>query len=116
MCKILFYILTVSLVLLTISPDVLAQEGDKNKDSFFLAKKKGLLGRLGQSISTNVTDVVPQDPVKRFLRYKGKIIRSIEPFSLDFGQDINDTTELEKNFGTKVANQIGRASCRERVC
>jgi hypothetical protein len=73
----------------------------KEKDTFFLAKKKGLLGRLGKSISTT-PDEAPAQVSNPYRKYKGKIIRSISTISLGFEYDINDTTHVKSNFGVKV--------------
>lgn len=74
-------------------------------DTFFLIKKKGLLGTLGKSISTSdVSDsviVVKENP---YSRYIGKVIRHIKIVRLGFERDINDTTRYNNNFGTIVAN------------
>jgi hypothetical protein len=68
-----------------------AQEPVNKKDTFFLAKKTGLLGRLGKSIATSGVDEVPQKIENQFLQYKGKIIRSIQLQSLGFERNIYDT-------------------------
>jgi hypothetical protein len=85
-----------------------AQQNDK-QDVFFLAKKKGLLGKLGKSISTH-----PDDPPQRvenpFLQYKGKIIRSIEIVRLGFECDINDSCSVKDNFGIRIGKKLHRNS------
>lgn len=89
---------------------LLAQQ--QEQDSFFLAKKKGIWGKLGRSISTN--DVVDAPPVKtknQFEAYKGKTIRSIRIETLPFNVDINDTAGAKKeNFGVRVANALHKNS------
>ncbi|HMK05015.1 MAG TPA: hypothetical protein VK489_12515, partial [Ferruginibacter sp.] len=82
-----------------------AQKPKKETDTFFLAKKKGLLGRLGKSISTT-PDEAPAHISNPYRRYKGKIIRSISTISLGFEYDINDTTQVKNNFGTKVGKAL----------
>jgi hypothetical protein len=79
---------------------VLAQE----KDTFFLAKKRGLLGKLGKSISASPPSTKPMKVVNPFLQYKGKIIRNIEFLPLGFDTNIYDTTLVKNNFGVRVAN------------
>ncbi len=76
-----------------------AQEKPKETDTFFLAKKKGLLGRFGKSISTTPPDEAPVKVENLFLKYKGKIIRSIETIRLGFEYNIDDTNEVKKNVG-----------------
>ena len=96
-----FYLLVFSLF----SSSLLAQEKEK-KDTFFLAKKKGLLGKLGKSIAT---DPPGQDPVKvvnPFILHTGQVIRNIEMLRLGFERNINDTTLIRNNFGVIVANGL----------
>ena len=75
-----------------------------NNDTFFLAKKKGLLGRLGKSIATNPPNEVPQKIENQYLKYKGKIIRRIELIRLGFESNIADTITKRKSFGVRIAN------------
>lgn len=83
-------------------------------DTFFLAKKKGLLGRLGKSISKTPIDEAPQKVENQFLKYRGKIIRSIELVRLGFESNIYDTTIVKKDLGVRLANTFHKNS-RERV-
>ena len=76
------------------------------QDTFFLAKKKGMLGRLGRSISTNPPDKEPEKIENPFLKYKGMHIRSVIMVSLGFGTNIYDTTYNNQNFGTRIANAL----------
>lgn len=80
-----------------------AQEAPAKNDTFFLAKKKGLLGRFGKSISRTPPDEAPEKVENPFLEFKGKIIRSIEPIRLGFQYDIDDTTRIKNDFGVRVA-------------
>ncbi len=74
-------------------------------DTFFLVKKKGLLGKLGKSISTSSTeDSVPVEKINPYVKYIGKVIRHIKIVRLGFERDINDTARYHNNFGTIVAN------------
>lgn len=76
-----------------------------NNDTFFLVKKKGLLGKLGKSISTSGNDdSVPLIKVNPYVKYIGKVIRHIKIVRLGFERDFNDTTNYHNNFGTIVAN------------
>ncbi|MBL7702007.1 MAG: hypothetical protein JNM14_07130 [Ferruginibacter sp.] len=79
-----------------------AQDLPVNKDTFFLAKKKGLLGRLGKSISTTPPEEKPARVENPFIKFKGKIIRNIETVGLGFEYDIDDTTRIKNNFGVRV--------------
>ena len=86
-----------------------AQQPDSTqKDTFFLAKKKGLLGRIGKSMS-----VEPQgpDPVKTanpYLIHTGKIIRSIQLVRLGFDRNIYDTNIIRTSFGMHVVMALHR--------
>jgi len=74
-------------------------------DTFFLVKKKGLLGRLGKSISTADTqDSVPVIKANPYFKHIGKVIRQIKIVRLGFERDINDTTKYNNNFGSIAAN------------
>jgi hypothetical protein len=77
---------------------VAAQVSPVKPDTFFLAKKKGLLGRLGKSLSTTPPDEAPVKVENPFLKFKGKIIRRVQTVALGFEYDIDDTTEIKKNF------------------
>lgn len=96
------YIFALSLVISFFQNRVAAQVISKKTDTFFLAKKRGLLGRFGKSISRTEPDEAPVKVENPFLKYKGKIIRSIETIRLGFEYNIDDTTEIKKNFGTTV--------------
>lgn len=74
-------------------------------DSFFLLKKKGLLGKLAKSITTDTStnpNLVRLDYLYR--NYRGRIIRNIEIRSLDFGVPLNDTSRSFKNSLTRLAD------------
>jgi len=73
------------------------------KDTFFLAKKKGLLGWLGNSIATDPPVVTVVKTVNPYLKFAGKTIKSIEFLSIGFDRNINDTTLLHKDLGARIA-------------
>ena len=107
-----FYLLVI--YLLAASSSAIAQEKTVPADTFFLAKKKGLLGRLGKSISTTPIEEAPQRVENQFLKYRGKIIRTIELVRLGFESNIYDTTLVKKDLGVRLANTFHKNS-RERV-
>jgi hypothetical protein len=86
----------------------------KKDDGFFLANKKGLLGKLGKSIS----GAVPEDTVikndETFTPYKGLIINKIIVEQLSFGRSVNDTNWEKRNFTTRIADQVHKQT-RERI-
>lgn len=95
----LFLLLTI----LHAIPAFCQQPGDT--DTFFLVKKKGLLGRLGKSISTGDTqDSIPVIKANPYFKHMGKVIRHIKIVRLGFERDINDTTKYNNNFGSITAN------------
>lgn len=93
------------LVFMHFSFGLLAQEAKEKKDTFFLAKKSGLLGKLGRSISTDPPIPDPIRVVNPFIIYKGKVIRNIDLIGLGFERNIFDTTSFKNNFGTTFANK-----------
>jgi hypothetical protein len=108
MLKLQFIILCCSLFLM-------AMPAHAQQDTFFLAKKKGLLGRLGRSISTNPPDDAPQKIENPFLKYKGKIIRSVEVERLSFQRNIYDTSLVRYNLGIRLANMFHKNSTEKVI-
>ncbi len=98
----------------TMTNIAVAQVETNKPDTFFLAKKKGLLGRLGKSIATNPPDEAPQRVENPFLKYKGKIIRSVELVRLSFQRNIYDTNLVKYNLGVRLANAFHKNS-REKI-
>jgi len=93
-----------------VQKQTVAQQINNEPDTFFLAKKKGILGRLGKSISAFAPDEAPQKIENQFLKYKGKIIRSIELIRLGFECSIYDTCDIKNTFGIRVANALHKNS------
>jgi len=96
------YILLFFSALIFFHKSLPAQDVPAKNDTFFLAKKKGLLGRLGKSISTTPPEESPARVENPFLKFKGKIIRSIEIVGLGFEYDIDDTTRIKNNIGVRI--------------
>jgi hypothetical protein len=82
--------------------DSLMNPNPPRKDTFFLAKKKGLLGRLGNSIATDPPLETVVKTANPYLKFAGKTIRSIEFLSIGFDRNINDTTQIRKDFGERI--------------
>lgn len=87
-----------------------AQDNPAGNDTFFLAKKSGLLGRFGKSISRTPPDDAPVRVENFFLNYKGKIIRSIETIRLGFEYDFEDTCQIKDNFGVRAGKVFHKNS------
>jgi len=98
------------LLLCIASGELQAQETNSADTVFFLAHKKGLLGKIGRSLSVNNPDpVFPVEGVIKnesiFSPFKGKIIRHIQVEKLGFNKSVNDTAKVVRNF----FNDIGDA-------
>ncbi len=91
------------------SENIYAQE--KVPDSvFFLAEKKGILGKIGKGLSVNNTDpLLPKEgAIKNELKfnpYRGKIIRNIRVQKIRFEGSVNDTSRRNKS----LINDVGDA-------
>jgi len=78
---------------------------------FFLAHKKGLLGKLGRAVSIRgQEDIITENKgaIKNeavFLPFKGKIIRQIRVDKLSFDNSVNDTSRA----GRRLMNDISDA-------
>ncbi len=94
------------LVTALFSSGLLAQEVNENKDTFFLAKKSGLLGTLGKSISTDPPVPDPVKVVNPFVIHSGKVIRNIVLIGLGFERNIFDTTIIKNSYSTNLANRF----------
>lgn len=84
------------------------------KDSFFLAKKKGLIGKLGRSITTNAVPTEPVKTVDLFKQYQGKIIRSITISAVGFNNELNDKTPIRTTNIVKITDAL-HANTKKRV-
>ena len=92
----------------------MAQTVTWEKDSFFLSKKKGLLGKLGRSITTNAVPAEPVKTVNLFKQYQGKIIRTVTVSAVGFNNELNDNTPIKSNFIVKVTDAL-HANSRKKV-
>jgi hypothetical protein len=94
---------------------VTAQGDPAKNDTFFLAKKRGLLGRFGKSISRTPPDEAPVKVENPFLKYKGKIIRSVQAVVLGFQYDIDDTTRIKNDLGVRLAKTFHKNTKRSVI-
>jgi hypothetical protein len=102
--SILKYIFSCIVLFLLFIP--LRAQTPAEKDTFFLAKKRGLLGRIGRSISTDGAIIEPVKTVNPFLKFAGKKINSIEIAGLGLDRNINDSVEVKRSFILRVANAL----------
>ncbi len=103
------------MALLLFSGSLAAQETPKETDTFFLAKKTGLLGRFGKSITRTPPEEAPVKVVNPFLQYSRKIIRSIETIRLDFSYNFEDTNQVKNDFGTRVGKKFHRTTTDKTI-
>ncbi|MBC7937991.1 MAG: hypothetical protein H7Y86_21800 [Rhizobacter sp.] len=88
---------------------------EEKKDSFFLAKKKGIIGRIGRSISTKDRPVAPESTVDAYKQFHGKIIRHIIIKPVGFNYRLGDSVPAKKNFPVKIANALHLNSTTELI-
>ena len=85
---------------------LVAQTKLVTEDTFFLAKKKGLLGRLGKSLVSS-PEAEPVKIAYPYLKYRGRIIRSIEVFPLGINQKLDDTAAvIKQNLAARIGNKL----------
>ena len=114
MTKKVLYVCLTGIAFLIFPALLNAQDTTHKSDEFFLAKKKGILGRIGRSISTTPPEQTPAKIENPFMKFKGKIIRRIETIQLGFEYDINDTSSISDNLGTKIGKRFHK-NTRENV-
>jgi hypothetical protein len=78
----------------------------EEKDTFFLAKKHGIIGRLARTISVEPPGVKPVKLANPYLPYTGAIIRNIELVRLGFERNIYDTNIIKHSFGLGIAKAL----------
>ena len=112
----LVFIVFNALCFLSINPLIAQKTKPKadttHLDTFFLAKKTGLLGKLGKSVAiSNAADPGTFQATKNitpFASFKGKTIRCVVINNVNFGVSVNDTSEVMKTFLINFANRIHR--------
>lgn len=111
-CPLLYRLTWTTLLLFAVcgSGSLYGQTEQKKDSVFFLAHKKGLLGKIGKSLSVNNPDpVLPAEGAEKnelpFNPFRGKIIRNIIVEKAGFGKSVNDTTRVVQN----LFNDIGDA-------
>ena len=102
MIKKYLYIFILSIAFIFYHKTLSGQQSPGKNDTFFLAKKKGMLGRFGKSISRAAPDDAPVKIENPFLQYKGKIIRKIETIRLGIGFNTADTVQQKNNLAIRT--------------
>lgn len=105
-------ILIILLLMSAYSPGAFSQQdAGTDRDTFFLARKKGLIGKLGRSITRNN---FPEESAAKvalpYERFKGRIIRTLSVVSLAFNRNVHDTTYFRQNIGIRLANALHKNS------
>ncbi|MEO7767336.1 MAG: hypothetical protein ABIS01_07910 [Ferruginibacter sp.] len=95
-------VLSILVILLFCTGPLFAQEISP-KDTFFFSQRKGLLRKLGKSISTTPRGELIKT-ANPYLAHAGKTVRSIVILSLGFERNIYDTNKVRNTFGVVVAN------------
>ncbi|MFZ4771322.1 MAG: hypothetical protein ACOYLO_14155 [Ferruginibacter sp.] len=106
MLRFISFILSSFFFLLFSTQIVKAQVVSPATDSFFLAGKKGMLGRIGRSISKSSEPMLPIKTTDPYKKYHGKIIRTISISSVGFNYDLNDTVPIKNNLAIKISNKF----------
>ncbi|MEO6233082.1 MAG: hypothetical protein ABJB11_05695 [Ferruginibacter sp.] len=110
----------ITVVLLTLvlfyfdTSQIFAQDRSGERDTFFLNKKRGLLGKLGNSISRGDPSTELVETANPFLSYAGRSVRLIRILSLGFERNIYDTTNFNNSFGVIIANAIHK-NTKEKI-
>jgi hypothetical protein len=116
----LYYLrkITWLLVFCMITATLCAQNTAPPDTAFFLSTKKGLLGKLGKSLSVNSSDSIPADGAEKneteFAAYRGKIIRQIIIQKTGFNKSVNDTVKVVRNIFNDIGNAL-HTSTRKRI-
>jgi hypothetical protein len=110
------FVLTVSSSVAQINP---SDTAGLSTDTFFLAKKKGIFGKLGRSIAEDPPNpnIMKSGTIRNDLpynKYKGYTIRHIYFTRLGLDRNFNDTSKYRNNFGVRLGKTFHRTS-KERV-
>src|SRR5690606_38285853 len=88
---------------------------EEKKDSFFLAKKKGILGRIGRSISKKDEPVSPVSSKRTYKQFHGKKIRHIIIKPVGFNYIMGDSVKQKNSLPVRVANSLHVNSSTELI-
>ncbi|MFY9463940.1 MAG: hypothetical protein WAP48_02575 [Sediminibacterium sp.] len=108
---ILYRITGILFILFATLPFCTVAQVQQQDTVFFLAKKQGLLGKIGKSISVNnpIPDLTAEGIHKNadeFEPYRGKVIRKIHIHKLGFSKLINDTGTNVQNFFSNLGDAL----------
>ncbi|MFZ2783018.1 MAG: hypothetical protein WAZ36_01365 [Sediminibacterium sp.] len=108
---ILYWITGILFILFATLPFCAVAQVQQQDTVFFLAKKQGLLGKIGKSISVNnpIPNLTAEGIHKNadeFEPYRGKVIRKIHIHKLGFSKLINDTGTNVQNFFSNLGDAL----------
>jgi hypothetical protein len=97
-----------------------AQQTAQADTVFFLAHKKGLLGKIGRGLSVNNTDpLLPAEGAVKneaaFNPYRGKIIRHILVQKIGFTKSVNDTVKVVKNLFNDIGDALHKGTAQKVI-
>jgi len=92
---------------------------NKQESVFFLANKKGILGKIGKSVSVNYTiNNKPQENALKnaadFEPYLGKIIRTIHIKKIGFSKSKKDSSASLKQFFNQLGDEL-HVNTKEKI-
>lgn len=116
--KCLFFLLII--IVSFTSTNVIAQKKHTTDTVFFLANKKGLLGKIGKSVSVNQIPAILPDNVaakneEEFSPFRGKIIRTILIQKLGFNKSVYDTLNNKKTFLTNLGDALHTSTKKQVI-
>jgi hypothetical protein len=102
------------------SADGQEKKGSLADTVFFLANKKGLLGKIGRSLSVNNPDpVLPLEAAVKnesiFTPYQGKLIRYIFVEKISFSKSINDTVRVNRNIFSDIGDAMHTRTAKKVI-
>ncbi|MBV9988449.1 MAG: hypothetical protein JO301_12280 [Chitinophagaceae bacterium] len=108
------------LLLCSLAADINAQQQTLADTVFFLAHKKGLLGKIGRSLSVNNPDpALPEDGAEKneaaFTPYRGKLIRYIFIQKISFDKSVNDTGKVVRNIFSDIGEALHTTTAKRVV-
>ncbi len=98
----------------------IAQTNQSADTLFFLANKKGLLGKIGKSVSVNqIPAVLPDNGASKndeeFLPFRGKIIRKILIQKLGFNKSVYDSLNNKKTFLSNLGDVLHTSTKKQII-
>ncbi len=114
------FVFTLIFIFYNLLPNLLWAQQIQQDSIFFLANKKGLLGKIGKSVSvSNLPNALPENGAIKnedeFLPYKGKIIRNIFIQKIGFNLSVYDTANKRSSFFNKLGDALHTSTKRQII-